>query len=96
MAGDLILYDWGQGDGISHVAFVVDVASGNYPVVSEMGQFDFGLLNAAINKIHHVTSPYTSRGWTWSALHKVWLQKRYPKMKAYLLHINGGYFVPQY
>ena len=97
-AGDMILYDWGDGHGISHVAFIVDIASGQYPEVSEMGQFDFGLLDAAINKIVHVRSPYVKRGWTWSAINNNWLQSdpKHRGMKAYLLHINGGYFIPSY
>lgn len=94
--GDLILYDWGNGEGISHVAFVVDIASGQYPEVAEMGQYDFGILDAAVNKVVHVRSSYVKRGWTYSAVHHEWLQKKYPHVKAYLLHINGGYFVPSF
>jgi hypothetical protein len=91
--GDLIFYDWEKhkGEGVSHVAIVVGIASGDYPEVSEMGQFDFGLVDDVANKIVHVSSPYSQRGWTWSALHHKWLQKEYRNMKAYLLHINGGY-----
>jgi Putative amidase domain len=92
--GDLIFYDWEKhrNEGVTHVALVVDIAAGAYPEVAEMGQFDFGALDAAVNLIHHVSSPYIKRGWTWSALHHKWLQKDSPSMKAYLLHIGGGYF----
>jgi hypothetical protein len=94
--GDLILYDWGKGEGISHVSFVVDIASGDYPEVSEMGQFDMNLLDAGLNKIVHIKSKYVKRGWTYSEVNHNWLQVKYPHMKAYLLHINGGYFAPNF
>lgn len=94
--GDLILYDWGNGQGISHVALVVDIAPNQYPEVSEMGQYDLNLWDAAINKLVHVRSSYVKRGWTWSAVNNRWLQWKYPNVKAYLLHINGGHFLPTY
>jgi hypothetical protein len=72
------------------MALIVDVAAGDYPEVAEMGQFNFNLLQDIGNKVVHVHSPYVKRGWTWSALHRRWLQQLYPHMRAYLLHINGG------
>jgi hypothetical protein len=94
--GDLVIYDWGKGEGKSHVSIVVHVASGQYPEVAEMGQYDFGLLDAGVNKIVHVQSGYAKRGWTWSAVKHKWLQHEFPKAKAYLLHINGGYISPTF
>jgi hypothetical protein len=87
--GDIILYDWGQGEGISHATFIVDLASGDYPEVAEWGQFNTSEL---ITRIFPNKSSYVKRGWTWSAVHNEWLQKEYPHVKAYLLHINGGFF----
>jgi outer membrane protein assembly factor BamE (lipoprotein component of BamABCDE complex) len=93
-AGDIIVYDWNGDHVYDHMSFVDDITSGRYPEVSEMGQFNF--------KTHpwyyvtHPRSPYVKRGWTWSAMHHEWLQQVYPRMRAYLLHINGGYFTPSY
>jgi Putative amidase domain len=89
--GDIILYDWGEGEGISHASIVVGIASGQYPVVSEMGQYDFGIVDSIVNKVKHVSSDYVKRGWTWSEVHQKWLQKEHPHMHAYLLHIVGGH-----
>jgi hypothetical protein len=89
--GDLILYNWGKGEGISHVAFIVEIVRGQYPVVSEMSQWNLNAADSVLNKIKHITSPYSKRGWTWSEVHKKWLQQENPNMKAYLLHIDGGY-----
>ena len=94
--GDLILYDWGKGEGISHVAIIVNIAPHQYPEVAEMSQWSLNLAQSVINKIKHITSPYEKRGWTWSAVHKKWLQAENPHMKAYLLHINGGYIAPTF
>ena len=88
--GDLIFYDWGGGDGISHASIVVDIAPGQYPEVAEMGQFDFDVIHDIINKVKHVKSSYEKRGWTWSEVHKRWLQKGSPRMRAFLLHFAGG------
>jgi hypothetical protein len=88
--GDIILYDWGAGDHISHMALVVDIARGQYPEVAEQGQFSFNdPFHIVLNRVRAVRSPYVKRGWTWSELHGQWLQQRYPGVKAYLLHING-------
>jgi hypothetical protein len=92
--GDVIVYDW-EGDGVlDHMAFVVKIASGQYPEVSEMGQFDFNAHPEYY--ITHPRSSYQTRGWTWSAMHGTWLQSRHPNMRAYLLHINGGVFIEPY
>jgi hypothetical protein len=92
--GDLIFYDWEKnpGEGITHVAIMVGMAPGNYPEVAEMGQFDFGLIHGIINRINPINSGYQKRGWTWSQVSRpqVWLQDKYPHMKAYLFHFNGG------
>lgn len=81
--GDVIAYDW-DGDtsgsnrsGLDHLSIVTSIQPGQYPEVSEWSIFDG-------------TEPttYTSRGWTWSQKSRQWLQKSYPKVKAYLLHIE--------
>jgi hypothetical protein len=75
--GDIIAYDW-SGDGtIDHIALVVSIASGQYPVVAEWGTYSGGQ-----------ASPYTSRGWTYSAKNHTWLQseRNQANMRAYLLH----------
>lgn len=83
--GDIIAYDWGQGEGISHLALVVSISDGQYPNVAEWGQADWVL------PFHRYTSPYSSRGWTWSEKHQQWLQEVLGgNVTAYLLHINGG------
>lgn len=91
--GDIILYDWGQGEGISHATFIVDLAPGDYPEVAEWGQYN---QIEGISKIFPRSSTYEKRGWTWSAVHNEWLQKEFPHVKAYLLHINGGFLVPSF
>jgi uncharacterized protein YraI len=91
--GDVIAYDWGEGQGISHVSLVVNIASGQYPEVSEMGQYDLGVVGGILNKINPVTSSYVKRGWTWSQVHGMWLQREpgHKQMRAYLFHIPGGH-----
>jgi hypothetical protein len=84
----------GDGATLDHMAFVVGIAPGQYPDVSEWGQFDF--FSHPWYKITHPSSPYAERGWTWSAMHGEWLQQEHPVMNAYLLHINGGYFTPSF
>lgn len=106
--GDIIEYDWGNGGGVSHLAFVVGIADGQYPEVAEMGQFQWGLIDYLAAKIGiDNTSPYVERGWTWSVMNNSWLQDEDIPMAhgggtvrghvtAYLLHINGGIFVPNF
>jgi hypothetical protein len=71
---DIIVYDWGQGDGKSHLASVISVAPGQSPEVAEMGQYDVNVLQAALQRTRPRHSTYTKRGWTWSAVHRTWLQ----------------------
>jgi hypothetical protein len=91
--GDLIIYDWGQGQQMSHISLVADITSGQYPEVTEMGQYNDNMLQAG-RSMTPQTSTYQRRGWTWSEANHGWLQQKYPKVKAYLLHINGGNFTP--
>jgi len=76
--GDLVFYDWGEGEGISHVAIVTKVDLSGYLEVSDWSTQDDGTQS----------SPVTMRGVTYSAVHHEWLQKRYPNVRAYLLHID--------
>lgn len=76
--GDIIAYDWGQGEGVSHLTMVTSIAPGQYPEVSEWG--------TTVNE--EVTSRYRKRGWTWRANTNEWLQSHYPHIKAYLLHFE--------
>ncbi|HEU4913892.1 MAG TPA: amidase domain-containing protein [Candidatus Saccharimonadales bacterium] len=76
--GDLIFYDWGKGEGISHVAVVTNTTPSQYPEVSEWSPGADGSEPA----------PYAKRGWTWSGIRNEWLQVKYPHIKAYLLHVN--------
>jgi hypothetical protein len=76
--GDLIFYDWGEGEGVSHVSVIVNIAPGQYPEVTEWSPEFNGSL----------PSPYIKRGWTYSELRHNWLQVKYPNVKAYLLHCN--------
>jgi hypothetical protein len=93
--GDIIVYDWNDGGTTyDHMSFVVDIASGQYPEVAEWGQFDF--TRHPWYRVTHPRSPYVKRGWTWSAMNNKWLQDGHRGMRAYLLHINGGYFTPTY
>lgn len=86
--GDVILYDWEGGASVSnataidHAALVVNIASGHYPEVSEWSIADKGPFGRA--------SSYTKRGWTWSEKSHAWLQSKYPKVQAFLLHIDTG------
>ena len=90
--GDIIAYDWGDGGGISHVSFVVDIAPGQYPIVSEWGQSPYTLIYG-----RSFTSPYQKRGWTYSELNGKWLQDVHGgNVHAYLLHINGGLFIANF
>lgn len=95
--GDIIVYSWDGGKSYDHMAFVVDIAAGQYPEVAEWGQDEnFTILNTILGNWR---SPYVKRGWTYSALYNVWLQND-PKVggdvRAFLLHINGGVFLPNF
>lgn len=79
-AGDLIVYDWGEGEGWSHFTMVTNIAPGQYPEVSEWG----------------VNASYVKRGWTYSDNSGTWLQTVHPQVRAELIHINGGLFVPDF
>jgi hypothetical protein len=88
--GDIIVYDWNDGGTqFDHMSFVVDTVSGGYPEVAEWGQFDFNPWDYVDNP----SSPYVTRGWTYSVMHNEWLQTEHPGMLAHLLHINNGYYV---
>lgn len=76
--GDVIFYDWGKGEGISHATIITNIADGQYPEISEWSVQSDGTL----------PSPYAKRGWTYSELSHHWLQWKYPHIKAYLLHIE--------
>jgi hypothetical protein len=76
--GDLIFYDWGKGEGISHVSVVTSISPGQYPNVSEWSSGNDG----------SEPSDYQQRGWTYSEVSHKWLQQKYPHIKAYILHIN--------
>jgi hypothetical protein len=92
--GDIIVYSWHGNGTLDHMAFVVGFAPGDYPEVSEWGQFNF--IPDVWDYLFNPRSPYVERGWTYSGVNHAWLQTIYPGMKAYLLHINGGYFTPTF
>lgn len=97
--GDIIVYSWDGGKTLDHVAFVVDIAAGQYPEVSEWGTPDWTSppWNLAYYQAHHPREGYQKRGWTWSQKSGKWLQAEYGgSARAYLLHINGGYFAPTF
>ncbi len=90
--GDIIVYDWEvNGSTYDHMAFVVDIASGRNPQVSEWGQLDFNIATTLWYHIFGGKSPYVKRGWTWSVMNNEPLDKEFPKMQAHLLHIPGGH-----
>ncbi|HEV3310273.1 MAG TPA: amidase domain-containing protein [Chloroflexota bacterium] len=81
--GDVIAYDWegkstiNNFTNLKHLALVVSISPGQYPDVAE-----WSIYNGT------QPTPYVSRGWTWSEKTHKWLQKEYPGMKAFLLHID--------
>jgi len=95
--GDIIVYSWDGGKTYDHMAFVVDIASGQYPEVSEWGTPDWTTWNYLYYEVHHPSEGYQKRGWTYSQKNHEWLQTEYKgQARAYLLHINGGYFAPSF
>ncbi len=82
-SGDVIAYDWGGKSSvrnisnIEHVSLITRIASGQYPEVAEWSIYNGTQL-----------TPYIERGWTWSQKTHKWLQQEYPKVQAFLLHIN--------
>jgi len=80
--GDYIVYDWTfyqrhpnddgslSGFEADHVALIVDIASGNYPEVSEWGT------DAPAAEI--LGADYLKRGWTWSVDYNTWIQNEPP------------------
>jgi hypothetical protein len=77
--GDAIWYDWDADGSGDHLAIVIKIEPGQYPDVAEWG--------AAEGWSLHPVSKYQMRGWTWSANSGKWLQKKYPDVRATLLHI---------
>lgn len=81
--GDVIAYDWyGKSSpqnrsNLQHLSLVTSIQPGEYPEVAEWSIFD-----------GTQATPYVSRGWTWSTKTHQWLQKEYPQVEAFLLHIN--------
>ncbi|MGD8373410.1 MAG: amidase domain-containing protein [Candidatus Woesebacteria bacterium] len=80
--GDIIAYDWENDGTTDHLAFIVNIAPGQYPEVSEWGTLP-------------IQESYKKRGWTWSDLNGAWLQEVYPRkadgtggVNARLLHFN--------
>jgi hypothetical protein len=95
--GDIIVYSWDSGKTYDHMAFVVDIADGQYPEVAEWGTPDWTPWNYAYYQVHHPREGYQERGWTWSQKNHKWLQTEYKgQARAYLLHINGGYFAEDF
>ncbi len=76
--GDLVFYDWGNGEGISHVAVVTRVDPSGYLEVADWSTND---------KDGTIPSPTNDRGVTYSSVHHKWLQVRYPNVSAHLMHI---------
>lgn len=76
--GSLIFYDWGQGEGISHVSVVTNIAEEGYPEVSEWSAGQDGSEPVS----------YSKRGWTWSEVSHKWLQEKLPYVKAYIMDID--------
>lgn len=79
--GDLIFYDWGQGEGISHVAMVTKIEEpSQYPDVSEW---------SGMPQDSSLPETYQYRGWTFSQATNQWLQDEYHgTVTAYLLHVD--------
>jgi hypothetical protein len=80
--GDVILYDWYGNSSVwdwyylQHAALIVGFDKNHGPRVAEWGT------NGT------KPTPYPSRFWTWSKLHNEWLHEEYPKVEAFLLHID--------
>ena len=73
--GDLIVYDWTNDGTLDHMAIVTGFRSGDYPLASEMGQFDW--TTHPWYYADHPTSSYIQRGWTWSQQNNEYLEKTY-------------------
>jgi hypothetical protein len=82
--GDMIIYDWGQGEGKSHIAFVVATPGGD-PEVSEWSQYNLNPMSSTINKIYHIRGRYVHREWTWSKVKNEPLHTEFPNVRL-------GYF----
>jgi hypothetical protein len=82
--GDIIAYDWDGNLSWDHLAFIVNIAPGQYPEVAEWGT----ALPRDLNR-----SKYTKRGWTYTENHHTWIQAYYGnQVKAKLIHLT----VPEY
>jgi len=77
--GDLVFYNWGTGEGVSHVAIVTKIEPSGYLDVTDWSTYEDDGTRP---------SPVEMRGVTYSAVHNTWLQNRYPNVSAHLLHIN--------
>jgi hypothetical protein len=81
--GDVIAYAWNGNSSvrnvsnIEHLSLVTRIASGQYPEVAEWSIYG-----------GTQPTPYIERGWTWSQKTHKWLQREYPKVQGFLLHIN--------
>jgi hypothetical protein len=87
--GDIIVYDWHNNGTMDHMAIITRFASGDYPLVSEMGQFDW--TGEPWDYLHHPSSSYAQRGWTWSQGNGEWLETEFGgSARAYLLHFDSS------
>lgn len=75
--GDVIIYDWEDDGDYDHATFITNMASGEYPEVTEWGVYD-----------GRKPTDYPRRGWTYSKASETWLQNKYPRVVAYLLDID--------
>lgn len=73
--GDIVAYDWGQGEGLSHLA-IVTLIDPNGLEVSDWST------NGSL------PSPVIMRPYAYSAVSHMWLNQKYPGVQAYLIHFN--------
>ncbi|WP_162598651.1 amidase domain-containing protein [Nocardioides gilvus] len=77
--GDVVAYDWESDGVIDHLALIVDIDEGDYPLVSEWGTVDWYKGNVVA---------YDYRGWTYSEKNQAWLQEVEPDVSAQLVRFN--------
>jgi hypothetical protein len=77
--GDLVFYDWGEGENISHVAVVTHVDPSGYMEVADWSTYD---------KDGTIPSPDHDRGVTYSDVRGEWLQVKHPNVAAFLMHMD--------
>ena len=85
--GDIIIYSWHGNSTMDHMAFVVPTKQGQ--TATQVAAWTETRPGAS-------SQPWSQRAWNWSAKDHEPITTEYPSVTAWLLHIDGGFWVSSY